>query len=101
MIRPVITDLIHLSSDRIIVDDNSIRYVRRKLLEWGRTHFDDFPWRYSTNEFHTLVAEILLQRTKAPQVVPTYLNFIMKYPDPQSLASASIQEVETIIPIEL
>ena len=97
MIRPVKTDLVQLSSDRIIADENSISYVRRKLLEWGRTHFDDFPWRNSTNEFHTLVGEILLQRTKAPQVVPTYLNFIMKYPDPQSLANASIQEVETII----
>lgn len=78
-------------------DERKIDYLRRKLLAWGRKNYEDFPWRTSTDVFHTLIAEILLQRTKAKQVVPVYLNFIKKYPNPESLAIASIQDVETII----
>ncbi len=81
----------------ITIDEKTVSYVRRKLLSWGSANFEDFPWRTSTNEFHTLVAEILLQRTKASQVVSTYLKFIEKYPDPVSLAHASVAEVENII----
>lgn len=81
----------------ITVDEKTVSYVRRKLLLWGRANFEDFPWRTCTNDFHALVAEILLQRTKASQVVSTYLKFIEKYPDPVSLAHASIAEVENII----
>ena len=85
------------SFGKITIDKNTQSYVRRKLLAWGRINFDHFPWRNSTNEFHTLIAEILLQRTKASQVVSTYFNFIRQYPDPLSLANASVEEVEIVI----
>jgi len=81
----------------LTVDKKTVSYVRKKVVAWGRVNFGDFPWRTSTNEFHTLIAEILLQRTKAPQVVPTYLNLIDAYPDPTSLARAEVAEVENVI----
>jgi A/G-specific adenine glycosylase len=43
------------------------------------------------------VAEVLLQRTRAEQVVPVYLNFIRVFPDPASLARANIPEIEKVI----
>ncbi len=85
------------SVGQIVVKDDTLAYVRRKLLVWGREHFENFPWRNSTDDFHTLIAEILLQRTKASQVVSTYLNFIEQYHDPTSLAGASIREIEDVI----
>jgi A/G-specific adenine glycosylase len=88
---------IDCSIGEILIDDNTVSYIRDKLLAWGRANFETFPWRTSTNEFHTLVAEILLQRTKASQVVSTYLNFIAAYPDSASLGSAEVTDVEKVI----
>lgn len=50
------------------------------ILTWGRANFADFPWRYTNNSWHALVAEIMLQRTNAPQVVPAFESFCLKYP---------------------
>lgn len=85
------------SVDEMPVIKNTVFYIRKKLVVWGRANFEHFPWRTCTNDFHTLIAEILLQRTKASQVVPAYLNFINKYPDPASLARAEVTEVEDVI----
>jgi adenine-specific DNA glycosylase len=43
------------------------------------------------------VAELLLQRTRAEQVVPVYLNFIRVFPNPASLAQTSISDIEKVI----
>jgi len=74
-----------------------VRFIRRELLSWGKDNFADFPWRHSTTHFHSLIAEILLQRTKAEQVVPVYKVFINRFPDCNALASASVKSIEKII----
>lgn len=43
-----------------------------------------------------MIAEFLLHRTKADQVVPVYSEFIRKYPDVFSLAEADISEVRKV-----
>jgi len=43
------------------------------------------------------VAEVLLQRTRAEQVVPVYLNFIRVFQNPASLAHANIPDIEKVI----
>jgi len=83
----------------IIVDEKTVSYVRKKLIAWGSENFEKFPWRTSTNEFHTLIAEILLQRTKASQVISTYLDFTTKFPDPENLARAAVPEVQEVIQV--
>lgn len=50
------------------------------ILIWGRANFADFPWRYTNNSWHALVAEIMLQRTNASQVAPAFESFCLKYP---------------------
>ena len=62
----------------------------RILLEWGASNRRDFPWRRTKDAYKILVAEIMLQRTKAEQVVPVYERFVKKYPDPHSLSKASV-----------
>lgn len=74
-----------------------MRFLQRRLLAWGRDNFSDFPWRHENNLFHALVAEILLQRTRAEQVVPVYREFVKRFPHPASLAEASISQVEAVI----
>ena len=56
-----------------------IRNIRKILLCWGQNNYFDFPWRSTDNHFHALVAEILLQRTRAEQVVPVFRKFASDY----------------------
>lgn len=72
-------------------------YVRRNLLRWGDKHFQNFPWRGELNPFRALVAEILLQRTRAEQVVPVFLNFKQLFPDTETLVTASVHDIENAI----
>lgn len=72
-------------------------YLMARILLWGRGHFADYPWRKTTNWFHALVAEILLQRTSAEQVVPVYNSFVARFPHPASLAEADVAQVEAVI----
>lgn len=65
------------------ISDIKINYFKGKMLKWGHNNFRNFPWRYSSNKWHCLVAEIMLQRTKAEQVEPVYIEFIKKYIKPQ------------------
>ena len=58
---------------------------RKSILEWGRKNFASFPWRHTSNRWHALTAEVMLQRTRAEQVLPVYVAFVKKYPTPDSL----------------
>ena len=64
------------------IEDRLITYFRDNLIRWGRKNFSDFPWRNTKNKWHALVAEIMLQRTKAEQVLPVYQSFCAKYETP-------------------
>lgn len=69
----------------------------RTLLEWDVRNRRDFPWRRTKDAYKILVAEIMLQRTKAEQVVPVYERFVKKYPNPHSLSKASVSEIRAEI----
>jgi A/G-specific adenine glycosylase len=75
----------------------SIRWFRRKLLEWGRGNLRDFPWRNTTDPYHLLVAESLLQKTEASMVAPIYGEFLQKFPTVQMLATADPIAVNKIL----
>jgi A/G-specific adenine glycosylase len=65
-----------------------IARVRRKLLRWGRANFKPYAWRFETDPWLSLVAELLLQRTRASQVEPVFLRFKRRYPTAESLVKA-------------
>ena len=52
-----------------------------------------FPWRETTDPYHILVSEYMLQQTQTDRVVPKYVSFLKKFPDVTSLASALRKEV--------
>jgi len=69
----------------------------RTLLQWFEINSRDFPWREEYDPFKVLVSEILLQKTKAENVVPVYNKFIKKYPSIQSLYVASYNDIKNDI----
>ncbi len=81
----------------VTITDDSIVEIRKRLLEWGREHYKEFPWRMPEQLWHGLVAEILLQRTKVSSVLPVYEAFLKRFPTVESLAQASESDIEEII----
>ena len=63
------------------------------LLRWYDQHKRDLPWRHNPNPYTILVSEIMLQQTRVEAVIPLYERFITRFPDLESLASASQDEV--------
>lgn len=65
-----------------------IRMIQEGLLSWFKKNGRDYPWRRTKDPYEILIAEIMLQRTKADQVLPVYGKFIERFPDPASLSRA-------------
>lgn len=70
---------------------------RKDLISWGKEHFRSFPWRFTRDPYHILMAEVMLHRTQASQVAPIYKIFIEKYPDMASLSSASRDDLHHVL----
>jgi A/G-specific adenine glycosylase len=69
------------------------RRFRRVLLGWYRRHGRDLPWRRTSDPYHILVSEVMLQQTQVDRVLPKYHEWLGKYPSLAALACASEEEV--------
>ncbi len=70
--------------------------VHGKIIKWYHKHGRGFPWRHTRDPYKIMIAEFMLHRTKAEQVVPVYNDFITKFPDVYSLALAEPEEVISV-----
>lgn len=70
---------------------------RNKLTRWWKFYGRKFPWRETEDPYKILVAEVLLHRTRAEQVVPVYSAFISEFPDIFSLAKSSKDKVMKLV----
>lgn len=71
----------------------------KKLLQWRKENNLDseFPWRNTQDPYKILVCEILLRKTTRKQVREVFAKFFAKYPDVQTLASATSKLIEDTI----
>jgi A/G-specific adenine glycosylase len=69
------------------------RRFRQRLLTWYRRHGRDLPWRKTSDPYHILVSEIMLQQTQVDRVLPKYHEWLAKYPSFEALAGASETDV--------
>lgn len=67
------------------------------LVAWGQDYFRPFPWRLTEDPYHILMAEVMLHRTQAPQVVPVYLSFLAQYSTISASAQATKQDLHAIL----
>lgn len=64
------------------------------LISWYRAEGRDLPWRREPRTtYRVLVAEVMLQQTRADVVAPRYEAFLARFPDFRSLAAAEEGEV--------
>ncbi len=78
-------------------DPERLFAIRRRLLEWGERNRRAFPWRETHDPWRILLAEVLLHRTRADQVVPVYRAVVARYPDPAAMARARLRELESAV----
>ena len=81
--------------------ENTIRKRRnffiRRLLKWSASNFPDYPWRKTTDPYLILVAEMLLRKTRAPQVKDIYDKFVKEFPSLKTLYDADTNMIEDVV----
>ncbi len=68
------------------IHKNRISTFQRRILKWFEEEGRSFPWRkVGLSNYKLIIAEILLQRTKAETISKFYHKFLSYYPDWKSL----------------
>ncbi len=62
-----------------------IERFQTDLITWYDANGRSFPWRDTTDPFAVLLAEVMLQRTQAPQAKRIFAAFLDRHPTPQAV----------------
>lgn len=71
--------------------------VAKEIINWFSKEGRDFPWRNTSNPYHILIAEIMLQKTSASQVLPIYNEILEKWPSPKDLLKIEVSNLADVI----
>ncbi len=64
------------------------------LIAWHAAHGrHDLPWQQNRTPYRVWVSEIMLQQTQVTTVIGYFERFMARFPDPPTLAAASVDEV--------
>lgn len=74
-------------------DDETTRHFQKNLLGWYRKHRRALPWRADQTPYKVWISEIMLQQTQTRSVLHYYDSFLKMFPNVESLAQASQQQV--------
>jgi A/G-specific adenine glycosylase len=77
--------------------DRKRRLFIRRLLRWFGAHGRRYPWRETRDPYAILIAESMLQRTGAQQVLPVYGKFISRFPSLEPAAKADEDTLRTVL----
>src|SRR5215510_1907656 len=67
---------------------NQWKEVAAAVKRWGKKNQRRMPWRQESDEYPLAVAEILLQKTKAKDVLPVWTAVLKAFPTPGRLANS-------------
>lgn len=67
--------------------------IQEKLIKWYEVNKRELPFRDIKDPYKIWVSEIMLQQTTVTAVIPYYKRFIERFPDIETLANATIEEV--------
>ena len=74
-------------------DPASMKKFQQMVLAYYRDHGRDLAWRRTTDPYHILVSEIMLQQTQVGRVEVKYPEFLSAFPDFPSLAAAPLPDL--------
>ncbi len=75
------------------LDEAKLRFFTRKLLAWSRDNLRSYPWRRTRSPYRVLIAELMLRRTRADQVLPVYRLFMRRFPTLRDFLGGTAQEI--------
>lgn len=98
-IEPTVEALVNTGIDDSKARDIAEGFVRSQpdLLTWWEQNGREFPWRQSRDSWEILVAEILLQRTRAEAVESVYKEFVERFPEPEALSQSPSEEIRKLV----
>lgn len=75
----------------------SRNWLWHRLLNWWQDGSRrDYSWRHASDPFHVLLAEMLLQRTRADAVDAVWPVVIRRWPSADDLAAADDEELDQV-----
>ncbi|MCL4107095.1 UNVERIFIED_CONTAM: hypothetical protein GTU68_039087 [Idotea baltica] len=75
------------------LDSKQLTRFRRAVRKWYSANARDLPWRRTADSYRIWISEIMLQQTTVTAVVPFFERWFERFPDVQTLAKASQDEV--------
>lgn len=66
---------------------------QKKIWNFYYKNKREFPWRETTNPYHILVSEVMLQQTQTSRVISKNQQFLKKFPTLELLAKSTNAEV--------
>ncbi len=75
------------------LDAASRRGLSDSLRSWFAGARRALPWRDAPTPWRVWVSEVMLQQTQVDTVIPYFHAFIARFPDPATLAAASLDDV--------
>ncbi len=67
-----------------------VKIVKEYYKKYGR---HELPWRQTSDPYHILVSEMMLQQTQVARVIPKYEAFLKRFPTVRHLAQAPLSDV--------
>jgi A/G-specific adenine glycosylase len=71
----------------------NLRNTSRAIERWFARHQRPLPWRDGYEPYRVWVSEVMLQQTRMEVVLPYFERFLARFPDLESLARATDDEV--------
>lgn len=80
------------------VSPEKILFFQNEILQWFKQYGRTFYWRKKgLSNYQYIIAEILLQRTKAETIANFYSKFITEFPSWKALVEADIRCIENYL----
>ncbi|MBM17748.1 MAG: endonuclease III [Epsilonproteobacteria bacterium] len=70
-----------------------IQEFQKKIYNYYNTHKRNFDWRSDITSYKIVVSEVMLQQTQTKRVIQKFRQWLQTFPDFESLAQATTQEV--------
>ena len=67
------------------------------IQAWGSLHGRKPTWRDCSDRYPLVVAEILLQKTKAADALPIWTSVLFRFPSAEALAAADLSELRGLV----
>jgi A/G-specific adenine glycosylase len=75
------------------IEDVRIGALQEGLLGWYAANRRDLPWRRTRDPYRILLAEMMLQQTQVPRVLPRWHTWLERFPTLGALAAAPTADV--------